>query len=148
MEDATPAAVALTQGSEALMRGSWGEAREFFESSLSQEETPEALEGLGVAAAWLDDGQTASRARERAYRGYRKKGAHLEAGRVAMTLGMMHIGFLGAPHVARGWLRRARHILGRLHPTPIHGWVALGEGFIALIYDKDAGRGPGLSRHA
>lgn len=50
-----------------------------------------------------------------------------------MTLGMMHIGFMGAPDIARGWLRRARHILEDLEPTPIHGWVSLGEGFIDYL---------------
>ncbi len=88
------------------MRGSFQVARELFEASLAEEETPEALEGLGVAAQWLDDTGTAGAVRERTYAGYRKRGASLEGARVAMTLGMMHLGFLGAPDVARGWLRR------------------------------------------
>jgi ATP/maltotriose-dependent transcriptional regulator MalT len=149
MQESTPTATnALAKAGEALMRGAFQEARELFEASLSQEETPEALEGLGTAAAWLDDADTASDARERAYRGYRKRGAVLESGRVAMTLGMMHFQFLGAPDIARGWMRRAHRILEDVDPTPYHGWVALGEGAIAAVYDKDPATALELSQQA
>ncbi|HEX2089003.1 MAG TPA: LuxR C-terminal-related transcriptional regulator [Actinomycetota bacterium] len=149
MQESSPTATdALMRGSEALMRGSWQEARDLFETSLAREETPEALEGLGVAASWLDDPESSADARERAYAGYRKRGSRLEAARVAMTIGMMHLGFLGAPAIAQGWLGRARHILHDMEPTPVHGWVSLGEGFIALIYDKDTARGYELSQEA
>jgi DNA-binding CsgD family transcriptional regulator len=144
----TTAADALAKAGDAMMRGSWQEASELFEVSLALEETPEALEGLGVAASWVDDPETSANARERAYRGFRKRGAPLESARVAMTLGMMHIGFMGAPDVARGWLRRARHILEDVELTPIHGWVALGEGFIAAIYERDADRALEHSKEA
>ncbi len=149
MQEPEPTATnALMKAGEALMRSSWDEARQLFETSLALEETPEALEGLGVAASWLDDPDTATNARERAYRGYRKRGSRLEAARVAMTIGMMHLGFMGAPDIARGWLRRAGHILEDLDRTPVHGWVTLGEGFIAVIHDKDSARGFELSQEA
>ncbi|HEX2068849.1 MAG TPA: hypothetical protein VHH54_01425, partial [Actinomycetota bacterium] len=149
MQESTPtASEALMLGNAALMRGSWHEAREHFETALSFEERPEALEGLGVAASWLDDPEAAIDARERAYRGFRKQGGHLDAARVAMTIGMMHLGFLGAPAIAQGWLGRARHLLEDTDPTPIHGWVTLGEGFISLIYDKDTTKGFELSQQA
>lgn len=142
------AADALAKASDAMMRGSWREARELFEISLELEETPEALEGLGVAASWLDDAEASVDARERAYRAFRNRGAPLDSARVAMTLGLMHVGFMGAPDVARGWLRRARHILEDVELTPIHGWVALGEGFIAGIHDRDGERALELSKEA
>jgi predicted negative regulator of RcsB-dependent stress response len=139
---------ALARAGEALMRGSWQEARALFETSLSEQETPEALEGLGVAASWLDDAETSENARERAYRAYRERGDRLEAARVAMSIAMTHIGFMGAPAVARGWLRRAKGLLEDLDPTPIHGWIALGEGFISVVYDKEAVTGRELSEEA
>jgi DNA-binding CsgD family transcriptional regulator/predicted negative regulator of RcsB-dependent stress response len=139
---------ALARAGEALMRGSWQEARALFETSLSEQETPEALEGLGVAASWLDDAETSENVRERAYRAYRERGDRLEAARVAMSIAMTHIGFMGAPAVARGWLRRAKGLLEDLDPTPIHGWIALGEGFISVVYDKEAVTGRELSEEA
>jgi hypothetical protein len=38
-------------GRAAILRGSWDEARRHFECALEAAETPEALDGLGVAAA-------------------------------------------------------------------------------------------------
>jgi hypothetical protein len=57
-------------GDEALARGSWAEARKAFEAALNIAEVPEALEGLGNAAWWLDLGDLVFEARERAYRLY------------------------------------------------------------------------------
>lgn len=149
MEDTSPtAAAALARAGEALMRGAFQEARELFEASLAVEETPEALEGLGTAASWLDDADTAADARQRAYRAFHKRGAALESARVAMAIGMMHIGFMGAPDVARGWLRRAQRILEDVEPSPLHGWVALGRGMIAAVYDKDTATAVELSEEA
>jgi DNA-binding CsgD family transcriptional regulator/uncharacterized protein HemY len=139
---------ALARAGEALMRGSWQEARGLFETSLAEQETPEALEGLGLAASWLADVEASDNARERAYRAFRERGDRLDAARVAMSIAMTHIGFLGAPAVARGWLRRAKGLVEDLDPTPIHGWIALGEGFLAAIYDKDAAKGRELSEEA
>src|SRR5436190_7821102 len=48
----------------ALLAGEWTEARGCFEHDLSTPETPEALDGLAGAARWLDDADTALRARE------------------------------------------------------------------------------------
>lgn len=149
MQESNPTSTdALARAGEALMRRSWQEARALFETSLSEQETPEALEGLGVAASWLDDAETSENARERAYRAYRERGDRLEAARVAMSIAMTHIGFMGAPAVARGWLRRAKGLLEDLDPTPIHGWIALGEGFISVVYDKEAVTGRELSEEA
>ena len=59
-------------GDEALARGAWTEAREAFEAALRERETPEALEGLGLAAWWLDLADVVFDSRERAYRLYRR----------------------------------------------------------------------------
>jgi DNA-binding CsgD family transcriptional regulator/predicted negative regulator of RcsB-dependent stress response len=149
LQESNPSSTdALARAGEALVRRSWQEARELFETSLSEQVTPEALEGLGVAASWLDDSETSDNVRERAYRAYRERGDRLEAARVAMSIAMTHIGFMGAPAVARGWLRRAKGLLEDLEPTSIHGWIALGEGFIAVVYDKEAETGRELSEEA
>ena len=64
---ASPPAECLA-GHEALARGAWPEAREAFATALRARETPEALEGLGLAAWWLDLADVVFDARERAYR--------------------------------------------------------------------------------
>jgi hypothetical protein len=45
----------LVSGREALGGGAWAEARAHFEAAVADEESPEALEGLGVAAWWPYD---------------------------------------------------------------------------------------------
>jgi hypothetical protein len=57
-----------------LGRGAWKEARARFEAALKGEVTPEALEGLGGAAWWLEDVGTTIDARRRVYRLYRNAG--------------------------------------------------------------------------
>jgi len=56
----------LTAGRTALQAGAWREAQQAFERSLTVEETPEALEGLGLAAWWLDLSDVVFDSRERA----------------------------------------------------------------------------------
>jgi hypothetical protein len=70
----------LNAGTEALASGAWDEAREFFETALRDKETSQALEGLGMAAWWLDDAATTFTARERAYQLYRQHGDFRGAG--------------------------------------------------------------------
>ena len=63
----------LQAGRDALARGGWEEARVCFEGSLRDAESPEALEGLGMACWWLEDYATGIDARERAYRLFRQR---------------------------------------------------------------------------
>jgi hypothetical protein len=56
----------VTRGYEALARGAWEDARVEFQRALARAETPEAYEGLGMAAWWLDDVATTFDAREAA----------------------------------------------------------------------------------
>ena len=85
MTEAAPAQGGLLiEGGEALRGGAWVEAREHFEAALRGRETPEALEGLGMAAQWLADPQTMFGARERAYRLYRERQSPRDAARVAL----------------------------------------------------------------
>jgi hypothetical protein len=77
----------LIDARQALARGAWEEARRRFEAALTEEETPEALEGLGSAAWWLEDAPTVLASRARAYRLFREQGDRLAAGRLATELG-------------------------------------------------------------
>ena len=62
----------LAAGQRALDAGAWQEARLAFERQLKIAETPEALEGLGLAAWWLDLADIVFDSRERAFRLDRK----------------------------------------------------------------------------
>ncbi len=74
-------AAGLAAGRAALDRGDWEAALHAFESlPASEAEQPEALEGLGLAAWWLDLGDTVFDVRERAYRAYRERGDALGRG--------------------------------------------------------------------
>ena len=101
-ESRTTSDDSLGRAGEALERGAWQEARDLFEALLSKRETPEALEGLGLAASWLADIETSDKARERAYRLYRERGDRMQAGGVALSIAMTHIGFLGEPQSVEG----------------------------------------------
>jgi LuxR family transcriptional regulator, maltose regulon positive regulatory protein len=139
-------AEAITIGNQALARGEWKAARASFELALRLEQTPEAMEGLGSAAAGLDDGATTFDAREQAYRLYRRRGDRHAAGRVAIALADDYYNFRRELAVAGGWLQRARRLLAGLASIPEHGWLRLAECFFALTEKGDAARGVELAR--
>jgi LuxR family transcriptional regulator, maltose regulon positive regulatory protein len=127
-------------GDAALARGAWSEAREAFESALAARETPEALEGLGVAAWWLDLADILFDARERAYRLYRERGDRAAAARIAIGLAWDCWAFRGEHAVANGWLQRARRLLEDLPDSSERAWLELREGSLALLEDGDPDR--------
>jgi LuxR family transcriptional regulator, maltose regulon positive regulatory protein len=136
------AAGELRTAQDALARAQWKQARAAFEAILDQEESAEALEGLGMAAWWLDDAGTVFEARERAFQLYQKRGERRGAGRVAVALAQDSVYFRGEPAVATGWYRRAHRLLVPLDPVPEHGWLKLGEGDFAMSLEHD----PALAR--
>ena len=101
----------LDEGRAALASGDWQRAQCAFERALTAEETPEALEGLGLAAWWLDLAEVVFDARERAYRGYRERDNPVSAARLAVWLAWDSAAFRGEEAVASGWLGRARRLL-------------------------------------
>ena len=136
-------------GRSALDRGDWAAARLAFEASLQQQgETPEALEGLGLAAWWLDLGALVFDARERAYRISRERGDALGAARMAVWLAWDTAAFRGEQAIANGWLQRARRLLEGRPESPEHAWLALRSGSFALLDDGDAGAGEGFASEA
>src|SRR5690348_10945412 len=98
------------EGDEALARGAWTEARAAFDASLAVQETAGVLEGLGIAAWWLDLAATVFDARERAHRLYLADGNRAAAARVAVWLAWDYWAFRGESAVANGWLQRARRL--------------------------------------
>ena len=99
-----------------------GEAR--VRGRPGEEETGEALEGLGLAAWWLDLGDAVFDVRERAYRTYREQNNRSRAARIAMWLAWDTAAFRGEHPIATGWLQRARRLLDEQPDAPEHAWLA------------------------
>jgi DNA-binding CsgD family transcriptional regulator len=127
----------LMSGRAALEAGAWQQAQQAFERALSIEETPEALEGLGLAAWWLDLAAVVFDARERAYRSYRTRGDQVSAARMAVWIAWDSAAFRGEEGVAKGWLERARRLLHGQPDSPEHAFLAARAAVFALLDDGD-----------
>jgi LuxR family transcriptional regulator, maltose regulon positive regulatory protein len=127
----------IQKGLAALTAASWDEARKAFETALAAEETAQALEGLGMAAWWLDDAATVFSSRERAYALYRQQKDVRAAARVAIALAEDSLYFRGEPAVARGWHRRASRLLEGQDAIAEHAWLKVSRGDFALVVDRD-----------
>ena len=127
-------------GDEALKRGAWADAREAFEAALREKETPEALEGLGTAAWWLDLADLVFDSRERAYTLYQARGDRAAAARIAVWLAWDCWAFRGENAVANGWLQRARRLLDGLPACAERAWLEVREGSLCLLEEGDPER--------
>jgi DNA-binding NarL/FixJ family response regulator len=138
----------LAAGQAALERGAWAEARACYEQALARAESAEALEGLGMAAWWLNEPATYFPARERAYRLYRAHGDRRGAARAATWLALDAFLFRGEHAVCNGWFRRANRLLDGLDPGAEHAFLAVWEGYVTLVVDHDTARARRLGAEA
>jgi DNA-binding CsgD family transcriptional regulator len=127
----------LKAGQEALARAAWDEAYACFEAVERSEESPELLEGLGMAAWWLDNAAVTFDARERAYRLYSRQGDYRSAARMAIYLGYDYYSFRGDYAIANGWFQRAHRLLEGLPPGLEQGLLAIYKGYLALMLHND-----------
>ena len=139
---------ALTAGRAALDAGAWPQARDAFERALAIDDTPEAREGLGLAAWWLDLADVVFDSRERAYRAYRRRGDQLSAARLAVWIGWDSAGFRGEEGVANGWLERARSLLKDQPDSPEHAFLASRAAVFALLDKGDPEAAEALAAEA
>ena len=114
----------LDQGRQALEAAQWGEARAAFEAALADEESPDALDGLGLALWFLGDVREAIAAREQAVEGYARDGRCDDAARLAVWVSHQHL-IGGRASASRGWLARAERIVEGTGTCPGQGWVAV-----------------------
>ena len=140
----------VQRGREALARGAWEEAHGAFQAALQPTRSPEALEGLGAACWWLDDGAGVFEAREEAYRLYRERGDRAAAARIALLLYWDYRAFRGDAAVSNGWLQRAERLLEGLDSTREYGWLRYRKAQAALFGDHDpaAARDHAVACHA
>jgi len=138
----------LTAGQFALEAGDWPQAQRAFERALANEETPEALEGLGLAAWWLDLADVVFDSRERAYRAYRSRGDVVAAGRVAVWIAWDSAAFRGEEGVAKGWLQRARRLLDGQPDSAAHAFLAARAAVFTLLDDGDPEAAEALASEA
>jgi DNA-binding CsgD family transcriptional regulator len=127
----------LTAGRAALDAGAWQDAQGAFERLLAVEETPEALEGLGLAAWWLNLAEVVFDSRERAFLAYRQRGDQRSAARIAVWLAWDCAAFRGEEGVAKGWLQRAKRLLDGQPDSPEHAFLAARAAVFALLDDGD-----------
>jgi len=127
-------------GNQALQRGAWLEARSAFEAALGVRESAEALEGLSVAAWWLDLADLLFDGRERAYRLYLARDDKRGAARLATAIAWDCWAFRGEHAVANGWLQRARRLLENDPDCVERAWLELREGALALFEEGDPDR--------
>ena len=114
----------LAEGLDALETARWDEARVAFEASLAEGETPEALEGLGLAI-WFE-GRVAEgiAVRERAFEAYAHERRCDGAARMAVWVSHQHL-IGGRASAARGWLARAERAVASAGSCAGLGWVAV-----------------------
>jgi LuxR family transcriptional regulator, maltose regulon positive regulatory protein len=123
----------LEEGQHALDSGNWQDARTLFHAALEARESPQALEGLGMAAWWLDEAPVLFDSRERAYKLYREQNDTAGAARMAIWLALDNHIFRRSPAIANGWLKRARSLLDTVdQPSFEHCFMAFSLGHIAL----------------
>jgi tetratricopeptide (TPR) repeat protein len=114
----------ILQGTQALERAAWPQARAAFEAALARRESGEAREGLGLALWFEGRPDEGIAQREQAFSTYVRQGRCDHAARVAVWVSHQHL-VAGRPSAARGWLARAERALDAARPGVGHGWVAV-----------------------
>ena len=120
---------ALGSAAESLALGHWELARGQLEAILADQESAEALEGMGTALWWLGEIQESLNFRKRAYAGYRAKQRNAEAAIVALDISVCYLSNLDNPTVAQGWIARARSVAALSGDQRLDGWLWLMEGY-------------------
>ena len=106
----------LNKGRTALSVGEWEKARDYFQSALSEDQSPEIYEELGWACWWLNDAAGVFENRTKAFNFYLQKEDKLGSARNACWIAVDYIEFKGEFAIASGWFKRAENLLEGL-PT-------------------------------
>jgi tetratricopeptide (TPR) repeat protein len=118
-------AESLALGREALQAGDWATAKEAFEKASIEDDSAEALDGLGRAVWWMKDVRLAIEIRTRAYGAYKKADKPAEAAAIAVWLAREFRTLFRNDPAADGWLARAHTLSAAGGDPPVRGWVLL-----------------------
>jgi ATP/maltotriose-dependent transcriptional regulator MalT len=121
----------LAAARAAAAAGRWAEAREAFAAAAAEEETADALDGLGRACWWLGDVRPAIHHRERAFTLLRRGGRDDEAVVVALDLCLWYLANLENHAAARGWLARAERAAQQTADPLVRGWLVLVSAYVS-----------------
>jgi tetratricopeptide (TPR) repeat protein len=126
----------LAAGRDALEAGRWEEARAAFAAALAEEETAEALDGMGAALWWLGETRASVAHTERAYAEFRRAGDDVSAALAAISLCVTWFSNFDNHAAAGGWLARAERVMAEADPNPLRGWLWLMRAYL----EPDPGR--------
>jgi DNA-binding NarL/FixJ family response regulator len=115
----------LALGREALQAGDWATAKEAFEKASVEDDSAEALDGLGRAMWWMKDVRSAIEIRTRAYGAYKKADKPAEAAAIAVWLAREFRTLFRNDPAADGWLARAYTLSAAGDDSPVRGWILL-----------------------
>ena len=116
----------LAAGRSALARGDWSAAMEAFQAAWDDEESADALDGVGLSLWWLGDAPAALDARSRAFALLRRERRDDEAAMVGIWLARQYGGLFHRTAMAEGWVARTRSLVEGLADTgSLEGWLAL-----------------------
>jgi tetratricopeptide (TPR) repeat protein len=115
----------IAAGQAALQAGDWRAAQTAFEAALSEQDSPEAQDGLGVALWWLNEIGRAHQRRSTAYLGYKKRGDPCRAALIAAWLAREQVFLHGNASAMNGWFARAERLLHQTGECPERGWFTL-----------------------
>jgi tetratricopeptide (TPR) repeat protein len=140
--------VSLGSGYRHLERGEWELARSCFEETLRDDESAEALDGLGQALWWLKDVEAAIERRQRAFLLFRDQGKSERAARIAIWLSREYMSALGNHAAASGWLSRAQTLEDQIDSGNMRGWISLARSEQTLDVSAAALHAEGALRYA
>jgi ATP/maltotriose-dependent transcriptional regulator MalT len=115
----------ISVGQTALLNANWVGAKEQFEHALTESDSPEARDGLGLALWWLNDISESHEQRTLAYRGYKSNGDFPKAARLAAWLAREQVFLRANVSAMNGWFARAFHLLDEMSPCAEVGWVKI-----------------------
>jgi DNA-binding NarL/FixJ family response regulator/tetratricopeptide (TPR) repeat protein len=116
----------LAGGRIALAKGDWPAALESFKAAWVEEESADALDGVGLSLWWLGDAPAALDVRSRAFALLRREQRDAEAARVGIWLARQYGGLFHRSAMADGWAARTRSLVdGMADARSLEGWLAL-----------------------
>jgi DNA-binding CsgD family transcriptional regulator len=121
----------ISVGEEALAAGDWAAARTAFEQALGEDETAEALDGLGQALWWQNEPGAAIELRQRAYAEFVRRAERARAIGIAVFLAREFFMLHGNFAAMTGWLGRAQTLLEEEGHCAEAVWLELTRGRLA-----------------